>query len=634
MASPAPDPGSFTEPVLRGGAISILPSVSSTNTRMNLRIPALTLLLLTATACSRKPAPLAAGRGEHPYTRPAVTLVSGIGNSDYTIETTSPEAQRFFNQGLDYVYAFNFDEAKRSFARAAELDPRAPMPWWGIALAVGPNYNDLGIGPERRKEAFDALTKARSLAAGPLSGTPATPAARHEQDTIEALAQRYAKAPDHLVQPQQYARVMATLSARYPDDLDAATLYAESMMELNAWNLYTAKGAPRLGTPLIVRTLQSVLARDPDHVGANHLLIHAVEASSDPRQGLASAGRLPALAPAAGHLVHMPSHIDQRIGDFAGSAHANQQAILVDDAYYRSQNNPPIGTLAYDSYRVHNMYFLVAGCNMEGNDACSQQAARNLGRYVAPAVPSGDMNPWFLVSEPWMLVRFNHWKRILGAPQPPPGLPGSKTAPPVLTAMWLYARACALAATGPMHQVPLTPAQPAPSQPAPSQPGQIQLDRAQIAQAQAAHDALVRAGRALPAGFPYDFGTPASPIYTLAGLVSQARMDEAAGKRAEAIVSLRQAVALQDRFGYSEPPDWYYPVRESLGGALLRDGQAKLAETVFRQDLLRNAGNGRSLFGLWQALLAQHRDRDAANAEAAFHAAWSHADTSLSVANL
>ncbi len=522
--------------------------------------------------------------------RPAVTLVEGIGDNNFLIRTTSAEAQAFFHQGFAYIYAFNFDEARRSFERAAALDPAAPMPLWGLALAVGPNYNDTAPGPERRRQAYDAVTKAQALA---VNGSA------KERDYIQALARRYGPATpasqDHPLMGEQYAQAMAALAAKYPDDLEAATLSAEALMDLNAWNLYSSTGVPRPGTAAIVATLQSVLARDPDHIGANHLLIHAVEASAHPELGLAAARRLPGLAPSAGHLVHMPSHIGQHIGDYHGSAEANRQAIDVDDAYYRTQGNPPIGTLAYDSYRVHNLYFLIAGCNMEGNDACSQQAAAHLAGYVSPAVPSGAMNPWFLASEPWMQVRFGHWQGILASPQPP------ASAPPVLAAMTLYARVCAFAATK------------------------------QMPQAQAALDALADAQRRLPPNPPTDFGTPAVPIYTLARLVAEARLLEAEGRLPAAIEMWHKAVALQDRFGYSEPPDWYYPVRESLGGALLRARQPKPAEAVFRQDLARNAGNGRSLWGLWQSLLAEHREAEAVQVQHQFTAAWAHADGPLTL---
>ena len=543
-------------------------------------LAAVLLLLLLTAGCSRKAKPTLA---------PApVSLVEGIGHVDFPIQTRKPRAQAFFDQGLAYFYGFNFEEARRSFEQAGALDPAAPMPLWGVAMAVGPNYNDIAIGPDRRQQAFDAINKAQHLAAN---------GSQKERDFIQALATRYAAAPGHPVQGEPYAQAMAALSVRYPGDLDAATLSAEALMDLNAWNLWSATGEPRAATPAIVATLQSVLARDPNHLGANHLLIHAVEASRNPNLALASAQRIPGLAPAAGHLVHMPSHIYQHTGDYAGSVHANQQAILADDAYYRTRGNPPAGTLPYDTYRVHNLYFLVAGCNMAGEDACAQHAAAALAAYVAPAVPSAKMNPWFLASQPFMLARFGHWQEILAAPV-------DAAAPPPLAAMTLYARACALAATG-------------------------RLD-----EAQAAHDDLARAAKSLPADFPTDFGTPAGPIYKLALLAVEARIAEARSDRSAAITAWRQAVSLQDRFGYSEPPDWYYPVRESLGGALLRDHQARAAEAVFRQDLVRNPGSGRSLFGLWQALLAEGKEAEAGRARGEFQQAWGHADFKLDVASL
>ena len=545
------------------------------------------VLLVAAAGCGRKPAAVGVSA------RAPVALAAGVGRANFAITTEKPQAQAFFNQGVAYLYAFNFDEARRSFEQASKLDPAAPMPWWGVAMAVGPNYNDAAPGADRRVQAFAAIGKAETLA------QVAGKASARERDYIGALAALYAAGPkDHPLQGAAYADAMRGVSAKFPQDLDAATMYAEALMDDNAWNLWSSTGEPRATTPVIVATLKSVLARDANHVGANHLLIHAVEASRDPVVGLPSAGRLPGLAPAAGHLVHMPSHIFQHTGEYAGSAHANEQAIAVDDRYYRGLGEPKVGTMYYDSYRVHNKYFLVAGCNMAGEDACSQNAAAALAAYVLPAVPAGKMNEWFLAQQPWMKVRFGRWPEILNA-EP---LPGS--APRSLRVMSLYARACALAATG------------------------------RVPEAKAAEGELEAAAGSLPKDFPTDFGTPAVPIYKLAGLVAKARVLEAEGKLPEALATWRAAVALQDQFGYSEPPDWYYPVRESLGGALLRAGQPAAAEAVFRADLKKNVGNGRSLFGLWQALVAERRGAEAVRAESAFRAAWAHADTTLSVASL
>ncbi len=471
----------------------------------------LPLLLVPLIACKPKPTPPKAPS----YTRPPVTLVPGIGNASFPIQTANPQAQAFFNQGLQYLYAFNFDESRRSFARAATLDPTSPMPLWGVALALSPNYNDTSPDPNSRAQAWQALEQAQPLAAH---------ADPRERDYLSALTQLYDPVPPHNLHGDRYAHAMAQLAARYPADLDAATLYAQALMDLNAWNLWSSTGRPRPTTPLILATLQSVLARDPSHVGANHLLIHAVEASRNPALALPAAQRLATLAPAAGHLLHMPSHIQLHLGLYAAAAQANRNAILADDAYYQSQHNPPPGTLAYDSYRVHNMYFLVAACNLQPDDACAQQAAAALAAYAR----SAHLNPWFLVSQPWMQVRFEHWTEILAAPPLPP------ETPKVLADMTLYARACALVATN------------------------------RLPEAQAALARFTQLAQTLPADTPTDFGTPAAPIYTLARLDLQSRLDLAQHHRPAALAALRHAAALQSTFGYSEPPDFYLNFKDSL----------------------------------------------------------------------
>ena len=252
-------------------------------------------------------------------------LMTGLGDVHHPVSTSNQKAQQFFDQGLKLVYAFNHDEARRSFQYAAELDPKLAMAWWGVALTLGPNYN-LPVDPEREKAAFDAIQRALAL-----QDNTSEP----ERGYINALAARYSTDPhvDLHALDLAYKDTMAKLLARYPDDLDAATLYAESMMNLNPWKLWTPDGRPAEGTEEIVATLESVLKRDPNHLGANHYYIHAVEASPNPERGLASAARLATLAPAAGHLVHMPAHIYARVGDHAASAHCNQLAVAADKKF-------------------------------------------------------------------------------------------------------------------------------------------------------------------------------------------------------------------------------------------------------------------------------------------------------------
>jgi len=516
----------------------------------------------------------------------AVPLVAGLGNSAHTIRTNSPDAQKYFNQGLDYIWAFNHDEARRSFERAVQLDPKAAMPQWGVALAVGPNYNDIDIGHVRSQQAVAALKKARALAVTP-----------EEKDYIEALAARYTGAGDAIVvRGPEYADAMKALEKKYPSDLDAATLYAEALMDLNPWKLWNADGSPAANTTEIVSTLQGVLKTNPKHVGANHLLIHATEASTHPEIALASAKFLEDATPSAGHLVHMPAHTYQRTGNFDGSALANKRAVAADRAYFKAQGLENVANMYDSMYYTHNMHFLASSCSMEGNNACTQQAAKELVAHVIPEVKGTPQVEWYTPTQPWMLVRFQQWKTILAAPLPSPDLK-------VLTAFWHYARGNAYAA---LHQIP---------------------------EAKKERDTLAQETEALPADVTPDFLNPAKSAYQLALDVLDARILEAEGKLPEAINVWKKAVALNDTFTYNEPSDWYYPVRESLGGALLRAHKPAEAEAVFARDLELNPNNPRSLFGLWQSQLAQKK-AEASQTEAKFKNSWKHADTKLSVATL
>jgi tetratricopeptide (TPR) repeat protein len=523
----------------------------------------------------------------HEHDHRSVPLVRGLGNSKHAIRTTSPEAQRYFNQGLDYIWAFNHDEGRRSFQKASDIDSTSAMPLWGVALAVGPNYNDIDIGHQRAQQAMDALAKARSLAK-----TDA------ERDYIEALSTRYTGTGENIVvHGPEYAEAMKSLSAKYPNDLDAATLYAEALMDLNPWKLWNSDGSAAPHTNEIVATLQAVLKKDPHHIGANHLLIHATEASPHPEIALASAKYLEKATPAAGHLVHMPAHTYQRTGNFNGSALANQRAVAADQAYFKSQHLEQVTNMYYNMYYVHNIHFLAASCAMEGNNACTQKAAKELIAQVLPATKEHPETEWFTPTQPWMLTRFQQWKTILASPMPEPRLAN-------LTAFWHYARGNAFAA---QHK---------------------------IEEAQKERAALAERIDKLPADAIPDFMNPAKSALQLALDVLDARILETQDKLPEAIEQWKKAVTLNDTFLYNEPADWYYPVRESLGGALLRNRQPAEAEAVFEQDLKINPGNGRSLYGLWQAQLEQKKSADAAETHSEFLKAWRHADTNLTVASL
>jgi tetratricopeptide (TPR) repeat protein len=527
---------------------------------------------------------------QHDHTSDATApaqLMAGMGSLHHPIATSNPETQKFFDQGLTLIFAFNHDEAVRSFRRAAELDPKAAMPWWGIANALGPNYND-EANPERMKAAFDALQKAKSLAAA---------APENERAYIDALAPRYSDDPKPDVKKMacDYAKAMGELAKKYPDDPDAATIYAESMMDIRPWGLWTLDGTPAEGTLEIIAVLESVLARFPNHIGANHYYIHAVEASPHPVWGLPSADRLGTLVPNAGHLVHMPAHIYSRVGDFKSAEASNENAAAVDIAYIQATGAKGMYPAMYYS---HNLHFLAYAAMQAGKYETARRAAAQLVENVhqrAQGMPSG-MTEGFLTYQVLAQVRFRKWQDILAAP-------AADSKIPMLTTVSHFARGMALASTG------------------------------KLSDAETERNAFASAVARIPADQKFGFDS-AQLVLQIPADMLDAQIAEARGDRKVAIESLRKAVAVQDGLAYNEPPDWYYSVRESLGGALLRAGQSAEAEKVFRDDLARNPRNGRSLFGLWQSLKAQNKTADAEWARREFEAAWKDADTQLSVGDL
>jgi len=531
-------------------------------------------------------AALAAGGHDHATegAGPAV-LLEGIVPHHHPITTGSPEAQRFFDQGMTLVFAFNHDEAVRSFRRAATLDPKAAMPWWGIALALGPNIN-LDVDPEREKEAFEASREA-------LRRADRAPDA--ERAYIDAVARRYSDQPDVDLKAlaRNYAEAMRALTARYPDDLDAATLYAESLMDLHPWKLWDADGRPAKGTKEIIAVLESVLRRDPEHPGANHYYIHAVEASPNPERALASAARLERLVPGAGHLVHMPAHIYIRTGDYERAGRSNEMAAAADRAYLKATGVGGIYPLMYYS---HNLHFLAYASGMEGRFAEARKAADMLVENVAPAAPDMPMIEPFVGTPLLVLVRFHRWEEILKQPAPGPGLPTT-------TALWRFARGVALAGLG----------------------------KAEAAGVE--RDAFSAAAAALAPDAPYGLNKM-SDVLAVAAATLDARIAGARGETEAAETAWRRAVDAEDRLAYDEPPDWFYPVRESLGADLLMSGRYAEAEAVFRDDLDRNPRNGRSLFGLLSSLKAQGKVTEEEQVRRQFEPAWARADGPLTIGDL
>jgi tetratricopeptide (TPR) repeat protein len=516
-------------------------------------------------------------------------LMPGMGQHHHTISTKSPEGQRFFDQGLTLIFAFNHEEAARAFRRASELDPQSAMPFWGIALALGPCIN-LDVDPSHEKAAYEAVQKAWSLAPG---------ASEVERAYIQALAKRYSSDAkvDLRKLDAEYAHAMRELSKRYPDDLDAATLYAESLMDLSPWKLWSLDGRPAENTEEIVAVLESVLRRDSDHIGANHYYIHAVEASTRPERALASARRLETLAPAAGHLVHMPAHIYFRAGEYRAAARSNALAAEIDRAYLRESRT--IGSMYDILYYAHNLQFLAAAYSMEGRFADAKQAADDLAVHIGPMV-LGDMS----MAEPYVptpifvLLRFHRWDEVLKIPPPDSNL--------VMTAaFWHFAHGSAAAA------------------------------KRQIGMAEVERGKLEAARKEIPVDTEFSmFSNKAQAFLDLAANILDARIATARADTERAIEYWKNAVQIQDRLYYGEPPEWFYPVRESLGGALLLNGQADQAEAVFRADLEQYPRNPRSLFGLLRSLEAEKKSAGVEEVRREFEAAWKNADMTLELGDL
>jgi len=516
---------------------------------------------------------------------PVAPVLTGLGDLHHAVTTSNPRSQDFFDQGLRLTYAFNHSEAIRSFKEAARLDPQNAMAYWGWAYALGPNLN-LPMLPEVTGQAYAAVQKAMGLR------ERVSPA---ERDYIEALAKRYADpAPaDRSALDRAFADAMRGVTAKYPDDPDAATIYADALMNTSPWNYWYPDGSSYADTRAILDTLEAVLKRNPDHMGALHLHIHAVEAI-DGRRAEASADRLLRLAPAAGHLVHMPSHIYMRVGRYADAYASNALADKADNDYVAQCNAQGIYPLFYHR---HNQHFLTWAAMFQGRSVAASEAARLIAHGLTPesVTATGPLSETIqhLMSQPlYVMVRFGRWDDILKEPQPDADYA-------LMNAMWHYARGMARRHTGNLPEA--------------------RRELAAVEQA-AAGDAL----REKMVGF-----TPAPAVLTVAAQILGAELAAANGDRDGAIAKLDRAVRIQDGFRYNEPPDWYFPARHYLGAALLDAGRAAEAETVYWQDLQRNPANGYALFGLGQAQAAQGKSAEAAQSAELYRAAWKDADVKL-----
>jgi tetratricopeptide (TPR) repeat protein len=511
-------------------------------------------------------------------------LLPGMGSYSHPIRTSSHEAQRYFDQGLALLYNFNHAEAERSFLKAADLDPKAPMPWWGVGIALGLNYNRdvTKLEGDRLKRAYDAAQKAVTLSRG---GSPV------EAALADALATRYSldagADPDAL--NQRYRAAMADVHRRFPDDPEVATMYADAVMNLRPWELWTLDGKPSADTPELIAVLEGVLRRYPNHPGANHYYIHAVEASPTPERARASAARLETLVPGAGHLVHMPTHIYMHTGDLDRIAALNSKAAEADEQYFSVAK--PEGIYPF-MYYGHNLHFVVVGHLATGRYTDSRAAAKKMADLAAPHVAEmAPMAEWVMTLPTMVDVRFHKWDAILAAPRPPE----SQT---LMRAFDGYARAVALQATGKSTE-------------AATEAAAFEADRAKVKD-----EMLVVSFNSGP---------------TVLGVLSHLLSAQLAPDLAAARPHYEAAIAGQDAFHYDEPAPIPWSIREAFGAALLEAGQAAEAEKVFRADLARNARSGRSLFGLMTSLEAQKRSDEAALVRQEYQNAWRLAESPMTV---
>lgn len=511
-------------------------------------------------------------------------LFEKMGEYSHPITTDSELAQQYFDQGLKLAYGFNHAEAVRSFKEAARLDPEAPMPQWGVALALGPNINK-PMDDKDVPAAYSAVQKAMALSKN---------GSEVERALVAALSQRYAaevvESRDSL--DLAYADAMREVVKQFPEDLDAATLFAESLMDLIPWDYWLEDGQPKPETKEILATLESVLERYPDHPGANHYYIHAVEASNAPERGEPAADRLGDLVPDAGHLVHMPSHIYLRIGRYNDATEANVRAAASDESYIAQCNAQGFYPALY---YPHNIHFLWFTSGIEGRSAmsidASQRLVKNVSRERVQEWPSMET---FLAIPLFTLARFQKWDDVLAQPKPPEGFKYE-------TAMWHYTRGLAFAGKG------------------------------QLAEAKAQYavlDSLSKTETIAALEQPFFYGA------TLVSIANDILAGKVAGMEGEIdaqLKYLRTAVENQDGLPYMEPPYWYYPVRQTLGAALLAADKPAEAETVFREDLEKTPRNGWALHGLVESLKAQQKTKAAAAAKKRFEKAWEMADFTLAI---
>jgi tetratricopeptide (TPR) repeat protein len=506
--------------------------------------------------------------------------LQNLGSHAFPVTTANRDAQLYINQGLNLAYAFNHAEARRAFKEAARLDPKLAMAYWGQALVLGPNINAM-METNEEPNALEDLRKAQSLkdAASP-----------REQALIEALSKRYTGDPSQRqTNDKAYAAAMRDVHLRFPDDFDIAMLYVESMMDLRPWGYWMRDGQPHEGTAEIVALTEDVMKREPKHPGALHMYIHLME-STHPEKAEAAADALLPLMPAAGHMVHMPGHIYQRVGRYADAIRANELAVNADEDYItqcRAQGLYPMG------YYPHNIHFLWFAATYDGQSAKAIDAARKVAAKIDDeALKTVPITAGFRVVPYLALTRFGKWDEMLQQPEPP-------ATSAYMRGMWHYNRGLALIAKN---------------------------------QLSAAEQELSKL-RAILKDKSLD-----APLFSpnvsrnILGIGPEVLAGELAAARKQydvAIAHMERAVRLEDALVYTEPSEWHYPPRHALGAILLEAGRAPEAETVYWEDLRRNRDNGWALFGLAQALRAQNKNEEAALIDARFKKAWARADVTL-----
>ena len=510
---------------------------------------------------------------------PAPVLRDDLAVYHREIKTTSKDAQRWFDQGLVLYYGFNHEAAIVAFKKVAELDPNCAMAWWGQAISAGPNINNAQMDEAAAKAAYDAAQKAKSLAKN------ASPV---EQALIDAITTRYTwpVQEDRKALDVAYSDAMRKVWQQYPKDADVGALFADAAMNLRPWDLWSPEGEPRPETPEIMATIEAVLAMVPDHIMACHEYIHTMEASPTPEKALPAANVLRTRVPGAGHLVHMPAHIDMRLGHYENVIVANQKGVEIDKTWAYQGG-------FYTFYRAHNYHFLAWGAMFDGRKQLTMDAMKGLQEQIALDIVRAypDFLDAFMGAPVHAMVRFGMWNEILAVPQPPADLQA-------WTAFWRYGRTVSYAALG-------------------------RLDEAttELAEFKKAYDAVpdTRLLSNNPARTVLEVGLP----------MAEGELEYRRGNYDRAFALLREAVKRDEALHYDEPWGWMMPVSHSLGALLLDRNQAEEAEKVYRRDLTLHPNNGWALHGLAESLRAQGRDKDAAVVDVQFNTAWKRADVTI-----